>query len=126
MDDKITIDLHEYMDRLLSNLRLEFDLKLSAMRGEMSALREEYKKSEKQVNEAKSDVDAHFDAVNNLQARMDKMSQTFLTSKDVDEKIKLAVANMSGLGIQVKVMWVLLTALILMILSLLAKEYVGG
>lgn len=119
MDDKITIGLHEYMDRLLANIRLEFDLKLSA-------LREEYKKSEKQVNEAKSDVDAHFDAVNNLQARMDKMSQTFLTGKDVDEKVKLAVANLNGnicnLGTQIKVMWGLIIALIL----LFVKEYIGG
>jgi hypothetical protein len=119
MDGKIKIDWQEYLDRLLANLRLEFDLKLSA-------LKEEYKKSEKQIGEAKAEVDAHFNAVNGLQVRMDKMSQTFLTGKDADEKIKLAVANMSGLGIQIKVIWVLLTALILLLISLLAKEYIGS
>jgi len=119
MDGKITIDWQEYIDRLLANLRLEFDLRLSAMQNE-------YKKSELLIAEAKAEVDKHFDSVNNLHALLDKQATTFLTGKEVDEKIKLAVANMSGLGIQIKVIWVLLTALILLLISLLAKEYIGS
>jgi len=119
MDGKITIDWQEYLDRLLANVKLEFDLKLTAMQNE-------YKKSELLIAEAKAEVDKHFDSVNNLHALLDKRATTFMTGKDVDEKIKLAVANMSGLGIQVKVMWVLMTGLILLLISLLAKEYIGG
>jgi len=122
MDDKITIGLHEYMDRLLSNLRTEFELKLSA-------LREEYKKSELLIAEAKAAVDKHFDESNNYRVQLDKQATSFMTSRDVDERVKLAVANLNGSicnqGTQIKVMWGIMVALILLLISVLAKEFIG-
>lgn len=92
-DDKIHIKL-EFLAR-------EFELKLSAVI-------EEYKKSERLLTEARLEVkeadakrdlaiEKHFESSNNLLSRIDRYTATYLTDDMVTKKIELALANQERL-----------------------------
>lgn len=69
-------------------ISVETDVKVLATK--LAAFYQEYKKSEGMIEKAKDAVDKHFDISNNLQAKMDKMSQKYVTKDDVAAMIQLA------------------------------------
>jgi ribosome assembly protein YihI (activator of Der GTPase) len=100
-----------YIDRVIKTLneKIEskcsiWELELSGVGKELESLRREWILEHKNLiqrfeseqefkSSEKIEVDKHFERINELQARMDKLSMTFLTTEQVDYKIKLAIAD---------------------------------
>jgi hypothetical protein len=107
----INVRLLDYIDRTLKSIYEKIEskcdvwrLELSNLRLELVGLRNEWKLENtnliqrfesflKQYENDKAQTVEHFDRVNNLQGRLDKMTTTFQTSEMVDAKIELALAK---------------------------------
>ena len=81
----INIELCDYIDRQILNLDAKWKIR-------HDSLAEEYQKSERVRQEAKQDMDKRLEAMNEFRAQLGKQAQTFITGKEADSKIKLALA----------------------------------
>lgn len=107
----ITMDIVAFIDRAIAELETRMCLKIDA-------LREEYKKSERLLEETRRELEKRLEEMNGFREQLGKQATTFMTAKDTDEKINLALANRNAtivsIQTQAKVMWALLAALILL------------
>jgi hypothetical protein len=107
----ISFEPIDYTDRLVKGIRDEIESKCSVWKLELTnaksdilALRREWQlehtnliqrleneRQNKQVE--KNEVDKHFERINELQTRMDKLSMTFQTNEQVNSKIEVALAG---------------------------------
>jgi 4-hydroxy-3-methylbut-2-en-1-yl diphosphate synthase IspG/GcpE len=91
----ISVPIIDYIHHKLKGLEDKTKLEFDKIRLEIGALKDEYQKSEKLIAEAKESVDKHFEAINNLQVRLDKQSMTLVTKDDVSGQIELALSKFS-------------------------------
>jgi len=117
--NEITLDIIAFIDRVILQLEEKVDLKINA-------LREEYKKSERLLHDTKTELEKRLDEMNNFRDQLGKQATTFTTAKDVDEKINLALSNRNAtivsIQTQIKFMWALLVALLLLFVSEYIKK----
>jgi hypothetical protein len=94
----INVELIDYIDRITNKIQCSMDGKCEIWQLGLSALRKEwelehrslvqrYEASEAAKALAKIEVDRHFEAQNNMQNRMDKLSDTFVTKKEFKDTI---------------------------------------
>jgi hypothetical protein len=100
----INVRILEYIDRTIKTIEAKIESKCDIWRLELSGLRNEWKLEHlnliqrfesflKQYEADKIQVQEHFDRQNNFQVRLDKITETHLTAKDVDGRIELALAR---------------------------------
>jgi ribosome assembly protein YihI (activator of Der GTPase) len=106
----IQFETTEYIDRVMKvadkdlNARCEkWALELAGLRNEWRLehrnLIERYETSERLKEDAKTAVDDHFKRINDLQVRMDKLQTQFVTSEQVDRRIKTATVYAFSIAI---------------------------
>jgi chromosome segregation ATPase len=107
----INVRIIEYIDRTIKTVIEKIEskcdtwrLELSGLRLELTSLRAEWRLEHQnliqrfetfvsQYNENNISIDKHFERINELQSRMDKLSTAFMTADQVDTKIQLALAG---------------------------------
>ena len=107
----ISVRLLDYIDRVARSIEAKLNsnceawqLELSVLRLELNGLRNEwilehknliqrFESFIKQYESDKYQTAEHFERINGLQGRLDKISGSFLTSEMVDTKIELALAK---------------------------------
>ena len=85
-DDSIKVLIKPYIEEKLSAKCELWQISLEKLRAEWTLehknLIERFENSEQAKALAKESVDKHFDAINNLQQRMDKLTVTFVSKED--------------------------------------------
>jgi hypothetical protein len=110
----INVQLCDYIQLKLANLEEKTKLELDKIRLESLALRAEYKKSEGLIAEAKHAVDNHFEQTNQYREDLRLQAATFMTGDSCRVMIK---GEISSVHMQVKVLWAINAAIILLFVS---------
>lgn len=103
----INVELIDYIDRVVHKIQCSIDGKCEVWQMGLGALRKEwelehrnlinrYESSEREKAVAKIEVDRHFETINGLQARMDKLSESFVTKKEFDKQFSSMKAWLNG------------------------------
>jgi hypothetical protein len=112
----INIGMIEYIDRVVNHLKSiieskceKWDLGLNKLRTEWKLehtnLIQRFESFLLQYENNNIEIEKHFERINELQNRMDKLSNTFVTKETFDEKMKSA--NMFRDSLQI-IMWSLI------------------
>lgn len=103
----INILISDYIAEVAERLNHKMDHECEVWNLGLSALRKEwemehknlvfrYESSEREKATAKVEVDKHFETINGLQARMDKLSENFITKTEFKSQIDSLKAWITG------------------------------
>lgn len=112
-DNCISVNIQNYVEDKITSVKDSINNKCELLQISLNGLRSEwtiehrnliqrYETSENAKALAKIEVDKHFETINGLQTRMDKLTENFVTKEDftktIDDRMKVVWATVASIS----------------------------